>query len=768
MFKHYLSFLNMRKKFLLTASLLAQALMQAQGQTNQIKDSLKEKDLPPVEIRALRAGSGAPFAKTDVSKEYLEKLNLGQDLPVLLQYTPSAVVTSDAGAGIGYTSLRIRGTDNTRINLTLNGIPVNEAESQGAFFVDFPDMASSVNSIQLQRGVGSSTNGAGAFGATMSISTLQQMDSAGAETNISAGSFNTQKYTIKAGTGLLRNGLQFDVRLSKISSDGFLDRSYSDLRALQFVAGWKASEKTSFRFLLMTGKERTGQAWNGTPEEKLKGNDSTLLAHYYNNLGVLYFTPRDSVNLFSSDKHKYNYFTYDDQSDNYQQDYYQFFFDHNFSERLTANIALFFTRGKGFYNEYKIGQSYSAYGLSDYITPSNDTISSTDLVRQLWLSTKYYGGVYSLLYSYRKTQLTFGGSIALYNGEHFGFVKWAQYNIPADYKWYHLTANKSDVNFYVKAQQEIGSNLTVFGDLQYRTVTYEMNGFRNNPGITNSVNYGFFNPKAGLNYMLQNASRQRQRVYASVALANKEPNRDDFEASPAQLPRPERLTDVEAGYELNAQAWSASANFYYMNYKDQLILTGKINDVGAYTRINVPQSYRAGIELETAVKPAWWLTVSANGTYSQNKILNFTEYQDNYDAGGQLEISHGTTDIAFSPNLIAAGGLTFSPLRNVKNSQKLELDIMGKYVGQQFLDNTANPDRSIDAYGLCDVRLRYSIKLRPFRELGFSLALNNVLSTEYESNGYTYSYVFGGATTTQNFYYPQAGFNFLGGINIKW
>lgn len=758
----------MRKNKVLIATFMAMAAT-AQGQQAD-STQLKEQSLAPVEIRALRAGTKSPLAKTEVSKEDLEKVNLGQDLPILLQYTPSAVVTSDAGAGVGYTGIRIRGTDGTRINITLNGIPVNEAESQGAFFVDFPDMASSVNSIQLQRGVGSSTNGAGAFGATMSISTLQQMEKAGAETNISAGSFNTQKYTVKAGTGLLENGLQFDVRLSKINSDGFLDRSASDLRALQFVAGWKASENTSFRFLLMTGKEKTGQAWNGTPEEKLRGNDSALMNHYTNNAGVLYFTRQDSVNLFSSDPRRYNYFTYNDQSDNYQQDYYQFFFDHRFSNKLTANAALFFTRGQGFYNEYKVGQSYSDYGLSDYITPSNDTLTSTDLIRQLWLSTKYYGGVYSLMYTHQKTRVTLGGSVALYDGEHYGFVKWAEHNITADHKWYHLHANKSDINFYAKAEQEIAKNLTLYGDLQYRAVSYEMNGFRKNPTIAHSVSYGFFNPKGGINYTLRNTASQRQRAYASVAVANKEPNRDDFEASPVNLPLPERLTDVEAGYEIAGRKWNASANLYYMMYKDQLILTGKINDVGAYTRTNVAESYRAGIELQAYAKPAYWIAFNGNLTLSQNKILNFNEYQDDYDdsLGRQKVIAHGTTDIAFSPGIIAGGGVTFSPLRNMSHGQQLELDVMGKYVGQQYLDNTSNDARSIDAYGLCDIRIRYSIKMKPFRELGFNIMLNNVLNRQYESNGYTYSYVYGGATTTQNFFYPQAGFNWLAGLNIKW
>ncbi len=390
------------------------------------------------------------------------------------------------------------------------------------------------------------------------------------------------------------------------------------------------------------------------------------------------------------------------------------------------------------------------------------------MIRQLWLDTKYYGGVYSLMYTGKSTQLTFGGSVAMYDGKHYGFVKWAQHNVPSDHKWYDLTAHKSDINFYLKAQQEIGDRLSIFGDLQYRTVSYQMNGFRKNPAIMHDVSYGFFNPKAGINYMLQNSARQRQRVYASVAVANKEPNRDDFEASPIQLPRPERLTDIEAGYEMNANKWSASANFYYMSYKDQLILTGKINDVGAYNRTNVDQSYRAGVEVQAAVRPVYWLTINANATYSQNKIIDFTEYQDDYDNGGQLSIAHGTTDIAFSPNMIAAGGITFSPMRNAKFGQNIELDIMGKYVGQQFLDNTSTDARSIDAYGLCDIRIRYSIKVKPFRELGLSLMVNNVLNKEYVSNGYTYSYLYGGATTTQNFFFPQAGLNFLAGVNVKW
>lgn len=755
------------KQFLLTISSVSISLVaSAQADT-----SFKQQALEPIEVRALRAGSNSPFAKTEINAKDIAKGNQGQDIPYLLQYTPSAVVTSDAGNGVGYTGLRIRGTDVARTNVTLNGIPVNDAESQGTFFVNFADLASSTSSIQLQRGVGTSTNGAGAFGATMSISNLQQYEQAGAEIDNSYGSFNTHKHTIKAGTGLMKNGLQFDVRLSKINSDGFIDRSASDLRALQFIGGWKASEKTSLHFMVMTGSEKTAQAWNGTPEAKLRGDNAALSEHYNNNVGVLYNTIADSVNLFSADPRKYNYFTYKDQTDNYQQDYYQLFADHKFSQYLTGNVGLFLTRGRGYYNEYKTGESFSDYGLSDYVSPSGtDTISSTDLTRQLWLDNYYYGGVFSLMYEKKKTQLVLGGGYTEYDGNHYGYVKWAEIGIPVDYRWYLLDSRKNDLNIYAKAQQTVGEKLILFGDVQYRNVDYKMNGFRKNPTLKPEANFGFFNPKAGITYLLRNNNTQKQKVYASVALANKEPNRDDFEASPISQPKAEHLTDIEAGYEINKQNWSAGLNGYYMMYRDQLVATGKINDVGSYTRTNVPESYRRGVELQTAYAPAYWVRINANATLSQNKIDNFIEYMDNYDNpnGEQTAVNHGTTDIAFSPNAIAAGGFTFTPFRNLSHQQNVEIGVMGKYVGKQYLDNTSNDARSIDAYNLCDVRIRYSVQTKPFKELAFTLALNNIFNKTYESNGYTYSYIYGGSTITENFYYPQAGFNWLAGLNLKF
>lgn len=708
---------------------------------------LQPKYLQPVEIRSLRAGSDAPFAKTELNAADIKKANLGQDMPYLLQYTPSAVVTSDAGAGVGYTGVRVRGTDGTRINVTLNGIPVNDAESQGTFFVNFGDLASSTSSIQLQRGVGTSTNGAGAFGATMSVSNMQQFENAGAEIMNSYGSFDTWRHTVKAGTGLMKGGFQFDVRLSQIQSRGYIDRSNSNLKSMQFIAGWKASEKTQLRFMLMTGKEKTKQAWNGVVSDSLETNRT------FNELGQ------------KADGSYYN-----DQTDNYQQDYYQLFLDHSFSKYWSGHAALFMTRGRGYYQEYKLGADYANYGLPDNIR-GNGTAISTDLIRQLWLDNYYYGSVFSLIYEQNKTQLTFGGGWNQYTGKHYGDILWAMNGgVPDNYRWYQHDAQKNDLNLYTKLQQRAGEKWLLFGDVQYRNVAYNIYGFRDNPGLSPMPVYNFINPKAGITYFIRENSSEKQKLYASAAVANKEPNRNDFEASPVNQPLTERLYDIEAGYELNRSKWNIGANYYYMYYNNQLVLTGAINDVGAYTRTNVPNSYRMGVELQGAYVPNYWLKLFANATLSQNKIQDFTEYIDNYDdpMGVQDVVKHGTTDIAFSPNLLGAGGVTFSPFRYMQKGQVFEIDLLGKYVGKQYLDNTSDDKRSIDPYGLCDVRIRYSIKTKAIKEIGLNLMLNNVLDKKYSSNGYTFSYIAGSELTTVNYYYPQAGFNFLLGVNLKW
>jgi iron complex outermembrane receptor protein len=710
-------------------------------------DSLaaRTNSLSPVEVRGIRAAADAPFAKTEISGAVLQKDNLGQDLPFLLQYTPSAVVTSDAGAGVGYTSLRIRGTDNTRINTTLNGIPVNDAESSGTYFVDLPDLASSTTSIQIQRGVGTSTNGAGAFGGTVSVANLMVSALPAAEANISYGSFNTQKYTVSAGTDLINDRFALNVRLSQLSSNGYIDRSASFLQSFQINAAWKLSSRTTLQAMVMQGTETTHQAWNGVSQDSLSAHRT------YNELGQ-----------------KADGSFYDNQVDHYRQNYYQLFLDHRFTKKLTGHIGLFLTRGIGYYEEYKTEQTLADYGLQPFITPIGDTLATTDLIRQLWLDNYNYGTVYSLLWDAGKhTKVTLGGGWNQYIGNHYGYITWAQLGAPDHYRYYKLDAQKNDFNIYLKAEHRIGNNIVLYGDLQERSVGYFMNGFRYNPSLRPAVSYTFFNPKAGITYFIRNNATQRQKAYASFAIANKEPNRDDFEASLTSLPKPERLYDAEGGYEVSSRNWSAGFNAYYMNYKDQLVLTGKINDVGSYTRTNVPNSYRAGLEIQAAYKPVSILGIFANATFSKNKIKDFTEYVDDYDNGGQQAIFHGTTDIAFSPSVIASGGLSLTPFTSPM-AKGFAVELLAKSISRQYLDNTSNDARSISPYTLCDLRLRWSAAVKPFSELGLTLAVNNLLDKRYESNGYTFSYIAGQTSTTQNYYYPQAGTNVLLGLHLKW
>ncbi len=703
------------------------------------------QELIPIVIQGVRVNDKTPYAVSNMAEEEIREKNIGLDIPYLMNHTPSVIVNSDAGAGIGYTGLRIRGSDIGRINFTINGIPVNDAESQAAIFVNFPDLLSSTNSIQIQRGVGSSTNGAGAFGASVNISNLEQGSFAYGEINNTFGSFNTFKHTVKAGTGLMRNGFQFDVRASKISSDGYVDRATSDLKSMQFIAGWTSqNEKTSLKFNLFTGKEKTGQAWNGIPEDSLKTNRT------YNGIGM-----------------KEDGTFYDDQTDNYQQDYYQLFFNHEFNESWKGNVGLFMTRGRGYYNEYRIQDRLSDYGRPPFVNGA-DTFSRANAIRQRWLDNHYYGGIYTLAYEKDKTQFIAGGSVTRYEGDHYGYVKWAEFGIPADHRWYLNDAYKNDFNVYAKLQQQFGKYWFVFADVQYRNVHYKMNGFRNDPEMKPEANYNFINPKAGISYIKHHGANHLSKAYFSFAMANKEPNRKDFEESPIEHPKPETLYDFEGGYELQSSNFSIGANLYYMNYKDQLILSGKINEYGVYSRINVEKSYRAGIEISAAYQPINGIQLSGNATFSRNKIMDFEEFIDDYDEGGQIMTYFESTDISFSPNFIASGIASFQPFLNNENLKLLHFDILGKYVGRQYLDNTGNENRSINSYGIADVRLRYHIENSITRDIGISLAVNNVFNKKYEANGYSFSYKSGGETITENFYFPQAGINFLLSLNISF
>ncbi len=722
-----------------TYAAFSQFVPPVQEEKQAAKDSFYA--LTPVEVRAIRASENSPFTKTNISKKEIAKSNLGQDIPFLLNQTPSVVINSDAGNGVGYTGIRIRGTDATRINVTLNGIPYNDAESQGTFFVDLPDISSSTGSIQIQRGVGTSSNGAGAFGGSINFSTNELNKEGYTEFNNSIGSFNTLKHTIKAGTGL-KNGFTTDVRLSRISSDGFIDRASSDLNSFYFSSAY-VSKKASCRVNIFSGKEKTYQAWYGVAEADLDAGKRTIN---------------------SAGKEKPGR-PYNNETDNYTQTHYQLFFTHSLGNRINFNTALFLTKGKGYYEQYKSQQEYADYGMSNPLSSGNP-VTKSDMIRQLWLDNDFYGNVFSILYKDNKTEATLGGGYTRYNGLHFGKIVWAEKGLTSIKNWYDLTALKTDFNIYLKEKTSFNSNWNLFYDLQYRHVKYNTNGFRYNPTLTLKSNFDFFNPKAGISF-----NKKSWKGYFSYSVANKEPNRDDFEAGVTQQPKPERLNNIEIGLEKTTAHYNWSVTLYLMNYKNQLVLTGKINDVGAYSRTNIPKSYRAGIELQGGIIVNTFLNITSNISLSRNKIKNFTEYIDDYDNGGQKVNNFQLTDIAFSPSLVSGASINLLPFKNASVS------LLSKYVSKQYLDNTGNNNRSLNAFFTHDIRAIYTIKKNPgfnspikkfvrMKEASIIAQLNNVFSRKYEPNGYTFSYYAGGETLTENYYFPMAGINFMVGINI--
>lgn len=744
---------------LLTTPAAAQTQPASPSSKTKPADSLK-LFLQPVEVRALRAGEKAPFTKTDITKKQIEQTNLGQDLPFLLNQTPSVIVNSDAGNGVGYTGIHIRGTDATRINMTLNGIPYNDAESQGIYFVDLPDLASSVNSIQIQRGVGTSSNGAGAFGATINFSTNEFNEKPYAEVNNTFGSFTTWKNTVKAGSGLIDGHFTIDARLSRISSDGYIDRATSNLKSFYLSAAW-LDEHSSVRFNIIQGTEKTYQAWNGIPGAKLFGDRSALDQHYANNAGpgsqgYLYASTADSLNLYNSNKRTYNYFTYPNQTDNYLQNHYQLFFNHELSKTLSFNTAAFLTRGKGYYQEFKEQSLYANYGLTGPVA-GTDTTQTTDLIRQQWLDNYFYGGIFSLLYKQHETQLTLGGGWNKYDGKHYANIIWTQNGgVPNDYQYYNIPAHKTDFSVYGKWQQQWTPHLSTFADMQYRHIGYDLEGFQDNPTLLINKHYDFFNPKAGITY-----SGHEWQAYLSYSRASHEPNRDDFEAGMEQQPRPETLNDFELGFEKKSLRHSFGATVFYMQYSDQLALTGKINSVGAYTRSNIPDSYRLGIELQGSSKLTDWFTLSGNLALSRNKVKNYTEYIDDYDNGGQKTYFHPHPDIAFSPAIVGGAVLQFFPFPHY------EISLPAKYVSKQYMDNSQNETRKLDEYYVQDLRMIYTLKFPSIRQIDLVFQLNNVFNRRYEPNGYTYSSFYGGNVVTENFYFPMAGTNFMFAVNIK-
>ncbi|HEY5510506.1 MAG TPA: TonB-dependent receptor [Prolixibacteraceae bacterium] len=716
---------------------------------NRITVTLEAADImtEAVIVSATRAGNKTPIAYSNLDVSKMPEKHTGQDLPFLLSLTPSLVATSDAGTGIGYTNFRIRGSDANRINVTVNGIPLNDAESHAVYFVDLPDFASSTENIQVQRGVGSSTNGAGAFGGTVNVQTSNLNPKSYAGWSTAAGSFRTLKNTVRIGSGLIGGKFIFEARLSKIASDGYIDRAASDLRSI-YLTGAYLTKNTLLKAIFLSGKEKTYQAWYGVPSDKLQ-NDRT-----YNPAGII-IGKNGEVSF------------YDNETDNYQQDHYQLHYTHQFSNKLSTNISFHYTYGRGYYQEYRQDQSLSSY-LMNPVVVGNSVIDTTDLVRRKWLDNDFYGAIGSLSYKSEKTELIAGTAWNTYSGDNFGRVieniLWEKYNGPLaiDHEYYRSKGIKKDYNAFVKMNYQLSPRLSVYADVQYRHIDYRIDGVdENQRNLTQTHLFDFLNPKAGAYYTLND----RNSFFFSYGNAHREPNRSNYtDADPSKpVPTQEKLHDFELGYKGTIKRYNVGINLYRMIYKDQLILTGRINDVGSAIMTNVPESYRTGIEYTGKVSISKRLSWEHHVTLSRNKIKGFVEYVDDWDHWGEQIINNlGTTDIAFSPSLVAGSNILWQTTKN------LAINFQTTRISKQYLDNTSSTDRSLNAYTINNLRFSYTLHKKAVKNWAFYAHVNNLFNKQYESNGWVYSYYSEGSRQKMDGYFPQAGRNLLLGMSIEF
>ncbi len=715
---------------------------------------LQEKSIMANEVivTSIRAGAKTPVAKTDITSEELEKLNTADDIPLLLSLTPSVVSSTEAGIGIGYSSMRIRGTDATRINVTVNGIPINDAESQGVFWVNMPDFSSSVDNLQIQRGVGTSTNGSAAFGASVNLNTASHSTSPFTEISSTVGSFNTYKNSVKVGTGLLNDKFTFEARYSDLKTDGYVDYAFSDHKSL-YISGSMILENSLIKANIIHGDQKTGISWWGIDEETLK-TDRT-----YNPAG-------EYVDVFGDTQY------YKDQTDNYKQTHYQLFYTQTIPKGWLLNTALHYTRGEGFYEQYKMNEDFSAYGWVPYII-GDQTISTTDLIRQKWLTNDFYGFTSSLNYSSDLFDLNIGGGWNKYDGDHFGNVIWARnaYPIEKGDKWYDNNGLKTDYNIYGKINFRANQLISLFADIQYRGINYKIKGIDDDLSADPSVfildqehQYNFINPKVGA-YINVNEANQ---FYASYAIANREPTRADFKNANGDMtatPKSERLNDLEIGFQHNAANIVFSANFYHMFYKDQLIPTGEKSNVGYTIMTNVDKSYRTGIELAVKANLLPNLSWTGNATFSKNIIRDFVETatthndiwnseKGEYSDQRDTIIYHGNSTISYSPSITANSIIEYKPI----NSASIRL--ITKHVGEQYFDNTQSSMRKLDAYTVWDGIISKSFS-PGWAKIELQLAVNNIFDLKYNSNAYVWEGTFFNYVTdveySYNYYYPQAG-----------
>jgi iron complex outermembrane receptor protein len=693
-------------------------------------------------VRSNRAGTRTPMAYSTIEASELREQDLTRDMPYLLSLTPSVVETSDAGTGIGYTSLRIRGSDASRINITLDGIPLNDAESQQVFWVDLPDLASSTGSIQIQRGVGTSTNGAGAFGASVNISTMTPPLDPGADADFSYGSFNTFRASAKAWTGTIRDRFNMMIRASQTRSDGFIDHSASDIKSAMITGLWSAPSNR-LRFNYITGSERTGIAWWGVPAEVLPEN------RRYNPAGE--YTDANGVVRY-----------YNDETDNYLQSHYNLFFTHLFPGHMSLNTGLHLTTGKGFYEEQKSDQDPLEYGLYG-LTENGVAVTETDMVVRKWLDNYFYGAIWSLVRDGAAAEWTLGGALNRYDGDHFGRIIWMEFpgDIYPGYEWYRNRGLKDEFNIYGKVNTRVTGSLNAFLDLQYRYISYRFTGPDDDmKDLTASHTFSFFNPKAGLFWN----SGSGDEAFVSVAVAHKEPTRADFKdaAGDAEAtPRRERLIDYEAGYTYKSAITTLAFNAYFMQYRDQLIPTGRISSTGYPVMTNVPVSFRTGIELSGGYRPTKLIGLDLNLTVSRSIIRDFRNYYFNYNTSDWSEeyvySDLGTVDIAYSPRITGSAAIEINPLKD------LLLRITGKYVGKQYFDNTMSEDRIIDPYFVGNIVASYRIHAT-WTEVTLRLMINNIFNAKYENNAYGGMWSENGAEKTWAYYFPQAGINYTAGL----
>ncbi|MDB5268834.1 MAG: TonB-dependent receptor [Hymenobacter sp.] len=722
---------------------------------------------PEALVTASRANDRTATAYTNLSKQDLAKQNFGQDLPYLLNQTPSVVVNSDAGAGVGYTDIRIRGTSNTGINTTINGVPLNDPESHGAFLINLPDLASSINSLQIQRGVGTSQNGGAAFGASINVSTLDNRREAYAEAQNTYGSYQTWKNNVSFGTGLINGHFTVDGRLSRIASDGYMNRAASDLKSYYFAAGYQA-KNTLLKFITFSGREKTYQAWNGVPEPALSGDRARLQTFVDN--GEL--SEADAARVLAEGR-RYSYYTYGNQTDNYQQNHYQLHLSQGLGRSWNLAGALHLTRGFGYYESYRTGRKFADYGLRNVII-GGDTLTKTNLVDRKWLDNNFYGGTLALNYQPvdGKLQATLGGAWNRFDNDHYGEIIWAQYasNSQLGQRYYFNNAVKTDYNAYARATWQVLPILGIYGDVQVRHIDYRIDGLEpKKQDVTTRATYTFFNPKVGATLTLGRG----QQLYGSFAVGQREPVRSDFTDRPVgdQSAKAERLEDFEGGYRLTRTdlaflgpngALRIEANGFYMNYKNQLVATGQLNDVGTALRTNVARSYRRGVELSAFVSANDKISLSSTLTLSQNRIL---DYQDvTYDADyNPVLAAPRTSTISYSPGVVSAHTLEGQPLKG------LRVALLLKTVARQYLDNSQNEYRSINPYQTLDFRLRYTLHPSFMKEIELGLLVNNLLNREYVANGYTYSYIgASGQQETFNWFYPQATRNYLASVGLKF